>query len=126
MTPLINSDVRQFWHVLKPLLEEMTEKGFDDPLEEVYHFCRSGQANLLINEDGFVIVTPEENTMLMWVGRSFKPDHDIFKDYEGQLCDIARSAGFKAIRFKTYRKGFERTLSKEWQMKHTVWEKPLE
>lgn len=113
------SDIRDYWPLVYKGLCEIGDE--QDHHEEMYHLCRSNQAELLTCDEGFVIVKFNNSfsnlkgeviqPMLIWKAYGISPE-DLTEKYLPFLESLAKYKGCNRIELYTIRPGLMRKLSK--------------
>lgn len=94
----------------------------EEDAHSVIKVLLEGDARLLVSPTCFIVVTTEEDALLIWVAHSTAQDG--IKRYLPELEHLALHSGHKSVRFRTERNGFEKMLKDGWK-KVITWEKEL-
>ncbi len=109
-----------FERIQHPLLE-ICEGELED-FSAIVRACQNDEAKILVAPDIFVIVHEDPDAFLIWVAHSSGVGGVV--SYLPELERLAKACGYKRIRFRTRRKGFEKVLDEGWK-KMIEWEKEL-
>lgn len=108
------TDIRLAWdRVGQPIADLQSRYKFDWRSEDVYARCLTGQSFCWLCEDGFVIVTPQENPftlrkeLFVWICIGWSGE-DLINEYYDDICTIAKDIAASAIVFESPREGFLR------------------
>ena len=101
--------IRSHWHRLMPYIESLIAETQHDDLmpEDIFHWCESGKATLVMAPEGFVIISVETDAvtdakeLLIWFAHAYKLGDDCVTRYLPYFKDLAKELGCRYISTKT-------------------------
>ena len=101
-------DIRDYWNRVRPALQELILETKEDLIpEDVYVSCKTGNAALIMFDEGFAIVctnTAEftnKKELWIWFAYAFERGGDCLSKYKDYLAELAVEADCGYIVAKT-------------------------
>lgn len=101
--------IRPHWEILYPHIQHLIdETGQHDLMpEDVFHWCESGKAFLVLSSDGFVIATVDKDPvtdvkeLLIWFAHAFELGGDCVSRHMDYFYSLAKELDCRYISTKT-------------------------
>lgn len=123
----IQVDIREDWHLVKPVLTNML-LGYQDLPEDLYAACIYKDASYFRVEDGFIILqqrplwNPKEKELFVWACCSFKTTNTLIRDNLPWLKEVAKQLGSKKITFWSRSRGLAALIGPDVKQVETHYE----
>ncbi len=128
------TDIRSCWESIKPKIVEILEQDAFPTIrpEEVYSECVNGRASLFTSNDGFVILTSEEDafieekTLVIWLGYAYKKGGSLLVSHKEWFNNIAKELNCQYIVMKTNTEKLSNYfLQSGWQLESKVFKREV-
>jgi hypothetical protein len=122
---LTPTPIREVWDEIRPKMAQVKDiRGGNWRPEDIYAACVHGDAFLYTAPEGFVVLRPMNDefagTRFLLVWLAYGEGGDCIAKYQGELLELARSAGFSRLQF--WRRPLLASASGGWAKAFTIYE----